>query len=178
MILKIKELRALRMFINPKDTRKFLHGIKIDPKGYAVATDGHRMGVLSGLVKGENFFIPAQIIDEIKLSCKGKAFYDTSIHFTHDTYEIGTFKTQYLGNKEDNFPAWRRVIPIPDWYGRVEIAFNMPYLADIEKAFSLLADKSPPETHTKLAFEFEQQAITITCKAVPNFTAYVMEKRI
>lgn len=178
MKLSIRELRALRMFINLKDIRDVLHGIKIDPKGCAVATDGHRMAVLSNLVEGEDFFIPVQVIDEIVKLYKGKAHYDTTVYFTRDTYEVGTFKRQYPVDKEDRFPDWRKVIPTPDLNGRVEIAFNMQYLADAEKAFSLLADKSIYETHTKLIFGIEQKATTITCSAVPDFIAYVMEKRI
>lgn len=175
MKLKIRELRALRMFINDKDIRYFLRGIRVDKDGYIVATDGHRMLVLNGYPTGEEFTIPSETVDKIVSSFKGKRNYDTYVEFAPNVFSVGntscTFET-ILGN----YPDWRKVITENKQATRHAVSFNMQYLADVEKAFSLVNDTK--ETHLVMVFRGENGPAEIYQEGYEHINAYVMEKSL
>ena len=145
------------------DVRYYLNAIYIDPEGFIVATDGHRLfcdkvqtnqpeGILID-VKGKE---PAKFNHaEVSTESKSVSFFDAN---------NALLATLPFDLVDGRFPDWRRVANVQP--GSVEsVGFTMEYLSDahkVAKAFKVNIAR------------FDFQDATRACKVSFSDTAYMV----
>jgi DNA polymerase-3 subunit beta len=133
-------LRAALICASTDKHRYYLNGVYVDPLGYLVATDGHRMFVakidISDAAPFTGWIIPSDVLKRALTGYKNKTV-DIS------PTQCGDIACQPV---DGTFPDWRRVIPTGDLSGDVA-QFNPAYVADMGKIGKLLGGKSSLEAH-------------------------------
>lgn len=131
-------LRAALICASASETRYYLKGIFVDPKGFLVSTDGHRAFIgkidLFGADIGEGWIMPR---DAIKRALTGHKANVIEISPTR----CGDIACQPV---DGSYPDWRRVIPAPtrdDNLSGVTAQFDPAYVADMGKIGEILAGK-------------------------------------
>lgn len=136
-------LRAALICASTEQARYYLNGVYVDPKGYLVSTDGHRLfcGKIDLMTQGEGgglsiapdsfegWIIPS---DAIKRALAG---------YKQQTIDIAPDRLGDLACKpvDGSFPDWRRVVP-QTLSGEIA-QFNPAYIADMGKIGLLLTGK-------------------------------------
>lgn len=120
-------LKAALICVSTEKHRYYLNGIYIDPQGFLVSTDGHRMFVakLNDYDGETGFIIPT---DAVKTVTKSK---DKEIEVYAD--RLGHILFDAI---DGTYPDWRRVIP-SETSGEVA-QFNPAYVGDLSKMAKLL----------------------------------------
>ena len=133
-------LRAALICASTEQARYYLNGVYVDPLGYIVSTDGHRLFCgkidVSDLPEFKGWIIPSAII---KRAVTGNKFSALTITPT----QCGDVACQPV---DGTFPDWRRAVPTGDLSGEVA-QFNPAYVADMGKIGKLLGGKSSLEAH-------------------------------
>jgi len=131
-------LRAALVCASTDPHRYYLHGVYVDPRGYLVSTDGHRMFVgkidVSNGIGFEGWIIPAGVVKRALTGHKA-AMIDISPTRCGD---IGCEPV------DGTFPDWTRVVAPAD-VSNVPAQFNPAYIGDMGKiAAALSGSKSAP----------------------------------
>lgn len=155
------QLRAALIFSADRDIRYYLSGVclHVGDCGDArlVATDGHRLAVLSvgdhpGAQPGE-YIIPREAIKQIKRASRSKPeTVDIEIEAQHAPSEVPVGRVLIKSGVDiiadaalidGKFPDWQRVIPEPSRISGEPATYNAFYLGDIAAALVELGDKFP-----------------------------------
>lgn len=131
-------LKAALVCVSTDAHRYYLHGVYVDPKGYLVSTDGHRMFVgkidVSGGIGFEGWIIPAGVV---KRALTGHKAATIDISPTR----CGDVSCEPV---DGTFPDWTRVVASEEVSG-VPAQFNPAYIGDMGKiAAALSGTKSAP----------------------------------
>ena len=133
-------LKAALICASTDQHRPYINGVYIDPKGYVVSTDGHRLFCaainVGGLPAFEGWTIPS---DVVKRAVTGNKFVTTTVTPT----QCGDISYTPVVAP---YPAWRRVLPQAELSGEVA-QFNPEYVADMGKIGKLLGGKTSLSAH-------------------------------
>ncbi len=173
--LKIKELKAVRLFASDDESRYILCGVRCEVRKDGVlilATDGRTLAVMDAITEftfgGEySFVIPNDAVDSM-IKCCTK---DSTISVRLEPELV----ILTLGTKEDaaeirckpivgNYPEWRQIIPPKSEDSITEIGLASIFAERFAKASKLLADGGG----LKLAFRKDAGA-DVLISGVPNF---------
>lgn len=145
VLLPTEHLKALMVSCSKEETRYYLQGVFIDPTGFAVTTDGHRMTIVALKEKPDfagndnGIIVPRLAIEKLLKLVTDK--YDTSpisIRFNGQEGAISHGDASIAFKPVDGtYPTWRRVMPAKD-AEEAPAHFNPAYLADVEKQAKLL----------------------------------------
>ena len=106
-------LKAALICASTDQHRPYINGVYIDPKGYVVSTDGHRLFCaainVGGLPAFEGWTIP---FDVVKRALAGNKFVNTNVTPT----QCGDIAYTPV---DAPYPAWRCVLPQADLSGEV-----------------------------------------------------------
>jgi DNA polymerase-3 subunit beta len=142
LLIETKLLRAALICASDAQTRHYICGAYIDPKGYVVSTDGHRMFVgafdlRAGLDAGapepvgfEGWIIPREVLKRVLTGNKQFA-----IEVAPDMID-----GQRYAPVDGTFPDYRRVMPAAPLSGETA-QFNPDYVADMGRIGALLTGK-------------------------------------
>lgn len=107
--LTASQAKALLAIAPKKEVRYYLVGVLIDPKGYAVATDGHTLlSVRIEAFDGVPFIIPRDVLTSAVKATGSKGCIAISQKTLQPT---GTAMTIDFTPVDGKFPEWRRVLP-------------------------------------------------------------------
>jgi hypothetical protein len=126
-------LKAALICASTEQVRYYLNGAYVDPKGFIVATDGHRAFVaridLPDVPAFDGWIIPR---DAIKRALTG---------YKADTITIAPDRVGDISCRpiDGAYPDWRRVVP--DELSGETAQFNPPYIADMGKIGDILTGK-------------------------------------
>lgn len=136
-------LRAALICASTEQARYYINGVYVDPKGYLVSTDGHRLfcGKIDLDAQGpdrdqsiapdsfEGWIIPS---DAIKRALTG---------YKQQTIDVAPDRLGDLACKsvDGSFPDWRRAVP--QTLSGAIAQFNPAYIADMGKIGLLLTGK-------------------------------------
>lgn len=133
LIIATDTLKAALACASTEQARYYINGVYVDPMGYIVATDGHRMFVakyeLTPGIGFDGFIIPSAILKRVLTGNKALMIEITNGHIDGQRYEP----------IDGSFPDWRRVVPT-DLSG-VTAHFNPAYVGDLAKLAKLLGDR-------------------------------------
>lgn len=133
-------LRAALICASTEQIRYYLNGVYVDPKGYLVSTDGHRLFCGKLDLPGDSncepdsfggWIIPR---DTLKRALQGYKAAMIEISPTR----VGDIACQPI---DGTFPDWRRVIPSAWTASGAAAQFNPDYVADMGKIGVLLSGK-------------------------------------
>lgn len=136
-------LRAALICASTEQARYYINGVYVDPKGYLVSTDGHRLfcGKIDLTTQGEGgglsiapdsfegWIIPS---DAIKRALAG--YKQQTIDITR--HSVGAVSCARISA---DYPDWRRVVP--QTVSGAIAQFNPAYIADMGKIGLLLTGK-------------------------------------
>lgn len=133
-------LRAALICASTEKFRYYLQGVYVDPTGYLVATDGHRLLAckidLSDAAPFDGWIIPSDVIKRALTGYKNKTI-------VISPNSCGDISCQPV---DGTYPAWRRVLPQGELSG-VAAQFNPAYIADLGKMGKLLGASSALPAH-------------------------------
>lgn len=133
-------LRAALICASTEQSRYYLNGVYVDPQGYLVSTDGHRLFCgkidVSDVPAFTGWIIPSDVIKRALAGNKYPAL-------TITPNQCGDISCAPV---DGTFPDWRRVIPTGDLSG-VTAQFNPVYVADMGKIGKLLGGKASLTVH-------------------------------
>jgi DNA polymerase-3 subunit beta len=133
-------LRAALICASTEKVRYYLNGVYVDPTGYVVSTDGHRLFCgkidVSDLPEFKGWIIPSDVIKRALTGYKNKTI-------TISPDRCGDISCQPI---DGTYPAWRRVLPQGDLSG-VAAQFNPAYIADLGKMGKLLGASGALPAH-------------------------------
>ncbi len=132
-------LRAALICASTEEARHYINGVYVDPLGYVVSTDGHRLfcaKILGDLPEFKGWIIRSDVIKRALTGYKNKTI-DISPN------RCGDIACQPV---DGTYPDWRRVIPSGDMSGEVA-QFNPTYVYEMGKIGRLLGGKSSLEAH-------------------------------
>lgn len=124
-------LKAAHACVSTEETRYYLNGVFVDPRGWLVATDGHRLFAarisgIEGTLPPEGVIIPRDTIKKALTGYKQQTITltDKALGDTLCTFIDGTF------------PAWERVVPKETSSQTAQ--FNPAYVGDMGKIAKLV----------------------------------------
>jgi DNA polymerase III subunit beta len=126
-------LKAALVCASTEKVRYYLNGVYVDPKGFLVSTDGHRLFCgkfdLTDVPAFDGWIIPS---DAIKRALTG---------YRVETITIAPDRVGAIlcAPVDGNFPDWRRVVP--DELSGETAQFNPAYVADMGKIGVILRGK-------------------------------------
>ena len=160
-------LKAALICASTDQHRPYINGVYIDPKGYVVSTDGHRLFCaainVAGLPAFEGWTIPS---DVVKRAVTGNKF----VNITVTPTQCGDIAYAPV---DVPYPDWRRVLPAAELSGEVA-QFNLKYVADMGKIMDLLVGKTSLSAHMHHNGE---SAAGVTFPACPSAFAILMPIR-
>lgn len=121
-------LKAAHACVSTEETRYYLNGVFVDPRGWLVSTDGHRLFAarisgIEGTLPAEGVIIPR---DTIKKALTG---YNKNIPtITLDDKTLGDIVCAFV---DGTFPQWERVVPKS--FNGETAQFNPAYVGDFAK---------------------------------------------
>lgn len=112
--LSITQIKILLLSAGDANTPTYINGIYIDPEGYAVATDGYRIGVFNipNPERTEVFIPAASLRAALKAGSKRKGSGAVNITRTHITAGYGD--AVEFAPIDSKYPNWRKVLPVFD----------------------------------------------------------------
>lgn len=129
-------LKAALVCVSTEQARYYLCGVYVDPKGFLVSTDGHRLfcGKIAldpGQAPFDGWIIPS---DAIKRALTG---------YKADTITIAPDRVGAIlcAPVDGSYPDWRRVMPDADGLSGEVAQFNPAYIADMGKIGVILRGK-------------------------------------
>ena len=133
-------LKAALICASTDQHRPYINGVYIDPKGYVVSTDGHRLFCaainVGDLPAFEGWTIPS---DAVKRAVTGNKCVNTTVTPT----QCGDIAYTPV---DAPYPVWRRILPAAALSGEVA-QFNPKYVADMGKIGELLGGKTSLSAH-------------------------------
>ena len=163
-------LKAALICASTEQVRYYLNGVYVDPKGFLVSTDGHRLFCaqidLEGQSPFEGWIIPREAIKQALTGHKG------------DTIEVTQTRVGVVSCKpvDGSYPDWRRVLP-SDTPSNVPAQFNPAYVADFGKIGDLLSGKRKGEVLPCQIHHNGDQPTPITFSADPSCFGVMMPIR-
>lgn len=133
-------LRAALICASTDKHRYYINGVYVDPKGYIVSTDGHRLFCakidVSDAAPFTGWIIPSDVLKRALTGYKNK------------TVDIAPNRCGDIACQpvDGTYPDWRRVIPQGDLSGAVA-QFNPAYVADLGKIGKLLGASGALPAH-------------------------------
>lgn len=133
-------LKAAHACVSTEETRYYLNGVFVDPRGWLVATDGHRLFAarihgIEGTLPAEGVIIPR---DTIKKALTG--YNKNTPTITLDDKTLGDTLCTFI---DGTFPAWERVVPKEVSGSTAQ--YNPTYVGDMGKIAKLVgANKGYP----------------------------------
>lgn len=109
--ISLAVFKALSKFINPKNSRLQLVGIYMDSKGFAVATDGHIIGVAKIPTPCPEVILPWTFVSEIIKTKTTKPTVTIDVGADIVTCVIGQIAIRGVINPDLVYVTWRRVYP-------------------------------------------------------------------
>jgi DNA polymerase-3 subunit beta len=138
-------LKAAALCASTDHHRYYINGVFVDPRGYLVATDGHRLFAAqlelgSEPIPADGVIIPNAAIKKALTGIKpGRGFDGVLIELTAD--RLGDTIYQPV---DGTYPDWKRVVPTEA--SGVIAQFNPAYVGDFGKAAKILGDKKGAPT--------------------------------
>jgi DNA polymerase-3 subunit beta len=127
-------LKAALICASTEQARYYLNGVYVDPKGFIVSTDGHRLFCaqidLGDQAPFDGWIIPRDAIKQALNGYKGDVIEITQTR-------VGVVSCRPI---DGTFPDWRRAMPEKE-PTQVPAQFNPAYVADFGKIGDLLAGK-------------------------------------
>ena len=169
-------LKAALICASTEQARYYLNGVYVDPKGFLVSTDGHRLfcatiDIDADQAPFDGWIIPREAIKQALTGHKA------------ETIEVTQTRVGVVSCKpvDAQYPDWRRVIPAGDPSG-VVAQFNPAYVADFGKIGDLLSGKRkgsilPCEIHhngegpTPITFSANDQCFGVLMPIRSAFTS-------
>ncbi len=134
LVVPAAMLKAALLCASDEQVRYYLRGVYVDPKGFLVSTDGHRLfcgriDLPEGAAAFDGWIICRDVLKRALTGYKA------------DLIEISPSRVGDVACRpiDGSFPDWRRVIPT-DLSG-VAAQFNPAYIADMGKIGDLLRGK-------------------------------------
>lgn len=128
------KLKAALICASNEQARPYISGVYVDPRGYLVATDGHRLFCaaidLTDVPAFDGWIIPR---DAVKRALAG---YKVDI-IDISRYSVGDIACQPV---HGDYPTWERVLPSEPLSGETA-QFNPDYLADMGEIGRILTGK-------------------------------------
>lgn len=163
-------LKAALICASTEQVRYYLNGVYVDPTGFLVSTDGHRL-FCAQIDLGDQSPFDGWIIprDAIKQALNG---------YKGDTIEITQTRVGVVSCRpiDGSFPDWRRVLP-SDTPNNVPAQFNPAYVADFGKIGDLLSGKRKGEVLPCQIHHNGDQPTPITFTADPSCFGVLMPIR-
>ena len=135
LVIATDTLKAALACASTEQSRYYLNGVYVDPMGYIVSTDGHRMFIakyeLTPGIGFDGFIIPSTVLKRVLTGNKQVVIELTNGHIDRQRYEP----------IDGTYPDWRRVVPGMD-PSNVAAQFNPAYVGDMGKIAKLLGSKS------------------------------------
>jgi DNA polymerase-3 subunit beta len=132
--IETAKLKAALICASNDKIRPHINGVYVDPRGYIVSTDGHRLFCaridLSGVPAFDGWLMPRDAIKRALTGCKFN-----EIVVTPD--RIGDIACRPVYGV---FPQWERVLPSHDLSGEIA-QFNSAYVADLGEIGRILTGK-------------------------------------
>ena len=135
--LPVNFLAAAMLAVSTEETRYYLNGVCIDPRGWLAATDGHRCfyGKVESIPEGMTEVIIPRLHLAMVLKLKPKRI---ELVLEDGRYSLKTPSGDYPFTPVDGiFPDWQRIIPANDG-DREPGHYNPDYVLDIGKTASLI----------------------------------------
>jgi hypothetical protein len=132
--IETAKLKAALICASNDQIRYYINGVYVDPRGYIVSTDGHRLFCaridLSGVPAFDGWIMPR---DAIKRALTG---------YKLDTIDIAPDRIGDIACRsvDGTFPQWERVLPSHDLSGEIA-QFNSAYVADLGEIGRILTGK-------------------------------------
>lgn len=127
-------LRAALIAASTEQVRYYLNGVYVDPKGYLVSTDGHRLFCakldLTDVPPFDGWIMSREALKRALTGYKAQ-----TINICPN--RIGDIACSPV---DGNYPDWRRVVPNADLSGETA-QFNASYIADLAKMGALMIGK-------------------------------------
>jgi DNA polymerase-3 subunit beta len=131
MLIDTNLIKAAMLCASTEKTRYYLNGVYFDPRGFIVATDGHRLFCAKiEAWDGDSFLIPNDMLKRAMTGNKALIVEVTATSIDGVAYVP----------IDGTFPDWTRVIP-QELSGETA-QFNPAYVADLGKVAKILGDKS------------------------------------
>lgn len=131
-------LKAALICASTEQARYYLNGVYVDPKGFLVSTDGHRLFCakidLGDQAPFDGWIIPREAIKQALTGHKAPMIEITQTR-------VGVVSCRPV---DGTYPDWRRVMPTGDPTGTAA-QFNPAYVADFGKIGDLLSGKRKGE---------------------------------
>ena len=163
-------LKAALICASTEQVRYYLNGVYVDPAGFIVSTDGHRL-CCAQIDLGDQSPFDGWIIprDAIKQALNG---------YKGDMIEITQTRVGVVSCRpiDGSFPDWRRVLP-SDTPNNVPAQFNPAYVADFGKIGDLLSGKRKGEVLPCQIHHNGDQPTPITFTADPSCFGVLMPIR-
>lgn len=158
--LPVNILQAAILFAGKQDIRFYLCSIALN-QGHIVATDGHRMFWYPHAELGDlSLIIPRDVILNViakwkKVPSKVRPVYVQLSRSSKDHWLINIIGggSELFAAMDCKYPDWKRVLhgnPIPAESDKREsstVSYNWNYLADAQKASSLIGGETPILLH-------------------------------
>ena len=163
-------LKAALICASTEQVRYYLNGVYVDPAGFIVSTDGHRLFCaqidLGDQAPFDGWIIPRDAIKQALNGYKG------------DTIEITQTRVGVVSCRpiDGTFPDWRRVLP-SDTPNNVPAQFNPAYVSDFGKIGDLLSGKRKGEVLPCQIHHNGDQPTPITFTADPSCFGVLMPIR-
>lgn len=126
-------LKALLICASVEDIRYYLNGIHFDPRGFACATDGHRLLVYSvAKFEGGDFIIPRAAVEAALKMAKATDADTMTITLDH----VGDILYKPV---EGKYPNWKKVLP-PAFTPQPS-AYSADHIKDFVKIHKLLTQQ-------------------------------------
>lgn len=132
-------LTAALLAVSKEETRYYLRGVFLDPRGYLVSTDGHRAFFAKIVDKAESgVIIPTDAAAQaVKAAGKGKVIEYAIEDGKH--WLIAGASRIFFVPVDGTFPQWDRIVPgAYDFENETPARFDPKYYADLGKMAKVL----------------------------------------
>jgi hypothetical protein len=180
--VRLRELRALRLFASEDESRYALNGVRIEvsagQRQVMVATDGRRILCLRSECLGQSTFsitLHRSFIDRIERTVSDNRLLlgdelEITIHGIVATAKLVSYKIAVEDEAviDENYPNWRQVIPkSPETPFALEwLALNANYVASYSKAASILGAN---DAVLKWRLHGKEAPVEIVCDRLKDF---------
>ena len=132
-------LKAAALCASTDQHRYYINGVFLDPRGYLVSTDGHRLFAAQIELGSEPIPADGIIIPNAAIKKALTGYKDVIITLTAD--RLGDTVYQPV---DGTYPDWKRVVPTE--VSGVTAQFNPAYVGDFGKVAKILGDSKAAPT--------------------------------
>jgi len=129
-------LKAALICASTEQARYYLNGVYVDPKGFLVSTDGHRLFCgkidVADVAPFDGWIIPRDAVKRALTGFKADLIGISPAH-------VGDIACRSV---DGSFPDWRRVVPTE--LSGATAQFNPAYVADMGKIGEILFGRGKP----------------------------------